>query len=145
MQLFAKEIARIRKDDFAAAPTSRTPPTAYKHGSVLLLQQYRIDYQLHHEVYAAAVTLDEDSPFEASTALNRVRAYGSSARLLRSSPRLLIASAKGLEITVAAVQRRQTELMFSLDRVLQGDDGLEMLSQKPSELAPNANAQRVCL
>ena len=136
-QTFYQELAKIRADDFSGRPIRSA--SNFKSGCIEL-HQYRVEYLLQHEVYLSVLNHVEDSPLVAKSYLDRMRRYRPV--LLTSSSQssgsLLLAVCKGPETTPAQLQRRSVELLFAFERVLQGDDAVEILNQKPLELSPNA-------
>ncbi|KAN0015974.1 hypothetical protein ACTFIU_005924 [Dictyostelium citrinum] len=91
-------------------------------GSVVVLNMYRVYYMILNELFILAISQANDNPFEGSIYLARAK-------------RVLWSVSK--DFTTTQINKKYTEIYFALERVLFGEDGVEVLSQKISEVSPH--------
>jgi len=124
---FSQEIKKIKNDDLQTGTRTTSVPN-YRFGSIIALNQYRVQFQLLNEVYIMAVNSVEDNPFELDFYVQKMKS-------------LLISICKGLDVTTNAISRRYGEIFFALEKVVQGEDGSDVLNQKALEISPNSGTK----
>jgi len=117
---FSQYISKLRSDDFG--PLGPKSTQNFKTGSVVLQHYHTVLYSLLNEVYILIVA-SENEYYEALHVLNRVK-------------RLLIAACKGVEATQIQLSKKYGEIYLGLERILFGEDGVDVLSQKILEATP---------
>eukprot|EP01104_Vermistella_antarctica_P016105 TRINITY_DN5425_c0_g1_i1.p1 TRINITY_DN5425_c0_g1~~TRINITY_DN5425_c0_g1_i1.p1 ORF type:complete len:497 (+),score=149.08 TRINITY_DN5425_c0_g1_i1:265-1755(+) len=92
---------------------------------IVVLKHFRIHYELVNEVFLACVTRVDHNPFDGRQMLDCARLT-------------LTTVCKGMEVTVSKIQKMYLEVYFAMERILYGDNGLDVLSQKLMDIAPHA-------
>eukprot|EP00026_Physarum_polycephalum_P018965 Phypoly_transcript_20769.p1 GENE.Phypoly_transcript_20769~~Phypoly_transcript_20769.p1 ORF type:complete len:215 (+),score=12.41 Phypoly_transcript_20769:71-646(+) len=100
-------------------------PPNFKSGSAILHQQYRVLYSLVSDVYVLIFLCENTDPYHFVPMLTRAK-------------KALISACKGTDVSASQLTRKFTEVYFSLERVLHGDDASEPASQKIMEFTPFA-------
>eukprot|EP01132_Coremiostelium_polycephalum_P004108 gene4108-5140_t len=96
--------------------------TNHLSGSIVVLNMYRIHYMILNEIFILAIAQANDNPYEGAIYLARAK-------------RVLISVSK--DIILNQLNKKNTEIYFALERVLFGEDGVEVLSQRVSEVQPH--------
>ncbi|EGG25413.1 hypothetical protein DFA_03662 [Cavenderia fasciculata] len=102
--------------------------TSHLTGSIVVLNMYRIYYMILNEIYILAISQANDNPYEGALYLARAK-------------RVLLAVSK--ELTEVQIQRKYSEVYFALERVLFGEDGVEVLTQRLSDVQPHSISNRI--
>lgn len=126
LKSFATEIAVIRKREFAKVDGLAAP--AYRDGCIETTD-YRLAYTLLHDVHLVIVSHSDDNPFV-------------HVPLLKEGKKILTTAAGGIAVTPTKLQKTQSEIHLALLRLLLGDKGSEVVTQKLLEISPFHNNEK---
>ncbi|EFA78315.1 myotubularin-related protein [Heterostelium album PN500] len=96
--------------------------TSHLSGSIVVMNMYRVYYMILNELFILAIAHANDNPYEGALYLARVK-------------RLLLTAAK--ELNEVQLQKKYNEIYFGMERILFGEDGCDVLTQRLSEVAPH--------
>jgi len=96
--------------------------TTHLTGSIVVLNMYRVHYMILNDIFILAISQANDNPYEGSVYLVRVK-------------RVLWTASK--ELLVHNIMKKYTEVYFALERVLFGEDGVDVLTQRINEMQPH--------
>ncbi|KAF2071997.1 hypothetical protein CYY_006686 [Polysphondylium violaceum] len=96
--------------------------TNHLTGSIVVLNMYRVHYMILNDIFILAISQANDNPYEGSVYLVRVK-------------RVLWTVSK--ELLIHNIMKKYTEVYFALERVLFGEDGVDVLTQRINEIQPH--------
>ncbi|KAL6046306.1 hypothetical protein QOT17_022275 [Balamuthia mandrillaris] len=108
----------------ANAVGAGVPPS----GGIMLgegAERYQVHYCAIGEVFILVISMVHANPFAGSACLLRVKSA-------------LASVCRGTEVTTLQLSKRYGEILFALERILEGGDGLDLLQQKLSDIQPHA-------